>query len=166
MKKFVKNAALLLFVTLAFTACSSDDGGESTLSGVPSGEIVAVAERDQALTGASEGQGTQKWWTHVVSAFMFSSEDCGEDFEYENQGYYAFYPNGNYYTKSSLNGTPTLVGSWEWYNSSKSKIIISNDLGEAVNTLTYLNADNVVFGTKQNAEGCKVTTYEQFNNPF
>ncbi|WP_432670981.1 hypothetical protein [Flavobacterium sp. SM2513] len=167
MKKFVKNICLLLFVSSAFIACSSDDGGDSTLSGVPSGEIVSVELRNETLTGFSDDEGSQKWWTHVVSSiFSSNEEECGWDTEYENQGYFAFFPDGNYYQRTSFSGSQTLVGSWEWANSSKTKISISNQTGEGVMTVTYLNDENIVFGNKQNIEGCSITSYEQFNDPI
>ncbi|SHI85926.1 hypothetical protein [Flavobacterium haoranii] len=166
--KLILSVLFISSVTL-FTSCSSDDDGGSGLSGVPTGEIVEVSLRQETLTGFDdEGNGSQKWWTHVVSSADFSSDDCGDDQTVEDGGYYAWYPNGNYYYKTSINGSTTLAGSWEWTNSSKTKIYIHNNStgAEGEMTLTYLNESNIVYGIKQSGGGCSVTTYEQFNNPF
>ena len=160
-------AATLAIITFS---CSSDDGGDSnSIDGVPSGEIVPSEQRNEALTGfysdtPDEGE-TQKWWTHVISDFDFSSADCGEDFSLEDQGYIAFYPDGDYYQKWSIDGSASQLGSWEWANSSHSKITVFIDGLEQDFTVTYLNEDNVVYGSVQSGSGCSVTTYEQFNNP-
>lgn len=158
----------LLVITL--TSCSKDDdGGSNGLEGVPSGEIVEVGLRQETLTGFNEeGSGTQKWWTHVISSADYSSADCGDDEVIEDGGYYAWYPDGSYYYKAIISDTPSLVGSWEWTNSSKTKVYIHNytTSAEGEMTVTYLNESNIVYGTNQSAGGCSVTTYEQFNNPF
>ena len=166
MKNKLKNVFVVLFFFSIFIACSGDDDSTLELIGVPTGEIVAVELRQEVLTGFSNGAGSQKWWTHVTSSVDFSSTECGDDQEYNNQGYYAFYASGEYYYKTSTNGSETLVGTWAWEDSSKSKMIISNQSGSAVNTVTYLNADNVVFGSNQSSGGCSAITFEQFNNPF
>ncbi len=152
-----------------FASCSKDGDNGPNLDGVPSGEIVAIEERDEALTGYSELKSTeesQKWWTHVISKFMFSSEECGDDVSYEEMGYYAFYPNGDLYVKTSLSGSATLGGTWNWTDeSTKNEIYVYfPSLGQGQNfTITYLNESNVVYGSVQSASGCSVTTYEQFS---
>ncbi|MFC0604828.1 hypothetical protein [Winogradskyella pulchriflava] len=159
-----------IFSIVAFS-CSSDDGDNdsSSIEGVPSGEIVPTELRNEALTGffsetPIDGE-TQKWWTHIISNFDFSSDECGDDFSIEDQGFIAFYPDGNYYQKFSIGGNPSQLGSWEWSNSSHSRITVYTQGLEQEFTVTYLNEDNVVYGSVQSASGCSVTTYEQFNNP-
>lgn len=166
MKTITQNVWVVLAAATLFLGCSSDDGGSSKLSGVPTGEIVAVELRDESLTGFSDGEGAQKWWRHVISSIEYNSEDCGDSQEIENVGYFAFYPNGNYYQKSSIESTQQLVGSWEWKNDAKKQMYFSNQTGEGEVTLTYLNEINIVFGSSMSAEGCSVTSYEQFNNPL
>ncbi|HLT52768.1 MAG TPA: hypothetical protein VKZ97_02700 [Flavobacteriaceae bacterium] len=174
MKTFKNIFGLLLCTALVtLSACSKDDDGDggSNLDGVPSGEIVSAEFRNVVLTGYTDlesGEGTQRWWTHVISDFNFNSEDCGDDFSYEDTGYYAWYPDGSYYVKTSLNGSPTQVGEWEWANSSKTRIYIYNysNGSEGEMTVTYLNDNNVVYGSYQSGGGCSLTTYEQFNNPI
>lgn len=168
-----KRFLVVIIVTLlfGFISCSKDDDGDSSgkLDGVPSGEIVAVGLRQQTLTGFDEdGNGTQKWWTHVISSITYSSVDCGDDVAYEDTGYYAWYPDGNYYQKSTTDGTPVLVGEWEWTNSTKTKVYIYNSSSgaEGEMTVTYLNDNNIVYGSQQSASGCSATVFEQFNNPF
>ncbi len=105
----------------------------------------------------------------LISEFNFSSEACGDDLSYTEMGYYAFYPDGDLYVKTSINGTPSLGGTWNWTDeSAKDEIYIYfPSLGQGQNfTITYLNEDNVVYGSIQSANGCSVTTYEQFNNPL
>jgi hypothetical protein len=169
MKKMKAFLGLFLLASgIMLTACSKDDEG-SGLTGVPTGEIVAIGLRDMTLTGYSDlitQEGSQKWWTHVVSSFDFSSDDCGDDQTIENSGYYAFYPDGGYYFKSSIDSTPFSVGEWGWTDGSKTKIFISNSIGEGEFTVTYLNEMNIVFGSRQTGPGCSVVTYEQFNDPF
>ncbi len=156
-------------LTILFLSCSKDDENDTNLNGVPSGEIVDVEERNETLTGYSDlkdSEESQKWWTHVISSVDYSSDECGTDVEYEDLGYYAFYPDGSYYYKSSVNGTAYEVGSWEWSDSSKEEIYVSNTTGSGNFTITYLNEDNVVYGSYQSASSCSATTYEQFNDPF
>ncbi len=170
MRDIKKNTTLAIAsLVILFSSCSKDDDNGSSLNGVPSGEIVAVEERDEALTGYSDlkdSQETQKWWTHVTTVVDYSSDDCGSDVEYEEMGYFAFYPDGSYYYKSSVSGYAYAVGSWEWTDSSKEEIYVSNSSGSGDFTITYLNDENVVYGSYQSASGCSATTYEQFNSPF
>ena len=159
---------LLTLVLCAFTSCSKDDdGGGSNLDGVPTGEIVAKELRNETLTGFSElsRDGSQKWWKHTTSDFNFSG--CGEDsedFSEDNLGFYAFYPDGTMYTKSSIDGTPSYLQEWEWTNSNQTAIYVRGETSIPF-TVTYLNEDNVVYGSNQNLGNCNIISYEQLGDP-
>ena len=160
---------ILVAVIGTFSFCSSSDDSES-LDNVPNGEIVPIEQREITLTGFSENQQSgesQKWWTHVVTKVVLSGPDeCGENQTINNQGYFAFYTNGGLYYKSSSSSSPISAGSWEWANSNKTSILVSNQSGEQDFSVTYLNDSNVVYGSVQSQGPCSATTYEQFNNPF
>jgi len=159
-----------LMVGAIFMSCSSDDSGDSgNLDGVPSGEIVALELRNETLTGfsgLSRNEGSQKWWSHTTSDFNFSGcGEEGEDYSYDGLGYYAFYPDGSMYSKSGINGTPTYLQEWEWTDSSLSAIYVRGETSVPF-TVTYLNEDNVVYGSNQSVGGgCSLTSYEQLGDP-
>lgn len=175
----INKVSLLSYIFFALTltaslgSCSkdsNDDDGGNNLDNVPSGELVAVELRNETLTGFPEGgnqSGTQKWWTHVITSVKYSNSQCGEDLTYTDLGYMAFYPSGEYYLKTSLGEQPEVIGSWEWANSTKSAILVTNSLGQQAEfSVTWLNDNNVVYGSNQGGTSCSVTTYEQFNDPF
>lgn len=166
-----KNKALALFLMLLIAACSSDDGGSSPLDGVPSGEIVPVAERQKTLTGFEEGDAprnvsTQKWWKYIKWYVKYS---CGGETEEESEDgegeYFAFYPDGTLYMKDYLGGTPYFHSNWEWTDSSKSKIRLSNDGESQVYQVTELNANAAVYAAAHSEEGCTFLTWEQLGQP-
>jgi len=171
---FAKSKLLMiLFISAAiFSSCSSDDDGgdgdDINLDGVPTGEIVARDLRNEALTGFSSltrNEGSQKWWTHITSDFNYV--DCGEDqdFSVDGQGYYAFYPDGTMHAKDGIDDTPYYLQEWEWTNNDLNAIYVRGDTSVAF-TVTYLNEDNVVYGSNQNVSGpCSIISYEQLSDP-
>ena len=169
--KIVKIFIVIVFVT-SLASCSSNDDLASSegLGSVPKGEIVSLEERQVALTGFSDNQlnsETQKWWKHVISDVKISGPDeCGEDLSIEENGYVAFYTNGSLYFKYDTSGSASSIGSWEWTNSNKTAVLISNSLGNQEFTVTYLNENTVVYGSVQSSEGCSAVTYEKFNSPY
>ena len=170
MKFQLKRLSLLLFVTFVAFSCSSDsDSDNDRFEDVPSGEIVARNMRQEALTGFSDddrANNQQKWWTHVISDFNFSGcDDEEEDFSELSVGYFAFYPDGGLYYRSSPDGTPTYSGDWEWKNSNKNAIHLNGETSVDFE-IRYLNADNVVYASYQGNSACNVVTYEQFDNPY
>ena len=159
----------MLFVATIFSSCSKDDNQESNnnLDGIPSGEIVARNLRNITLTGFSElsrNEGSQKWWRHTISDFDYI--DCGDDNDYSfsDFGYYAFYPDGTMHSKQSIDGTPSYLQEWRWTNSNKTAVYVRDDTSIAY-TVTYLNDDNVVYGSSQNVNGCTLVSYEQLGEP-
>ncbi|WP_298555482.1 hypothetical protein [uncultured Algibacter sp.] len=176
--KLIKYLFFVGIISFAY-ACSSssgdDDESGSGLERIPSGEIVAKELRNETLTGFSSLSGkssskmgdTQKWWTHVTSDFSFNDNDvCDEDDEsYNSQGYAALYPNGKRYQKTSKDGSPFEVGTWQWTDSNKTALHIDNET-DIVFKITYLNNGNLVFGYTASQGGCTLTTYEEFNAPF
>lgn len=169
----LKKLLTLLVVSFFVVSCSSDDDIAGDLAGVPKGEIVELALRNITLTGSDDlnvprntDTSSQKWWTHVISSATINREECGDDTEIKNSGYFAFYPNGDYYAKTSKDGTAIRQGSWSWTSSSKDKITVSTQLGTVNFSVTYLNDNNVVYASVQSEGGCSATTYEQFNDPF
>jgi len=147
---------------------SSDDGGGNNLDGVPTGEIVALNLRNAALTGFSQldrNEGTQKWWTHIISDFNYSGCGDEEGFSQEGNGYYAFYPDGTMFEKSGIDGIPSYLQEWQWTDASLSAVYVRGDTSVPF-TVTYLNDDNVVYGSNQNISGsCSIISYEQLGNP-
>src|SRR5690554_2441435 len=164
----------LLFITVV-VSCSSDDGGNSDyLANVPKGEIVPVAERQRALTGFDEDVAprssnteTQKWWKYIYGEVTYNCEGENETDEIEESGYYyAFFPNGKMYYKIGEEGTPNAYNDWEWANSSKSKLQITDQWGETLDfELTELNDDSVVYASYQSEQGCSLLTWEQLGSP-
>lgn len=179
MKKVIllRKVFMLLFFVTVVASCSSDDGGSSDyLANVPKGEIVPVAERYRTLTGFDEGSSpnprisnteSQKWWKYIYGEVTYNCEGENETDEIEENGnYYAFSPNGKMYYKYGQEGTPVEYNDWEWANSSKSKIRITNQWGETMDfELTELNDDGVVYASYQSAQGCSLLTWEQLGTP-
>lgn len=173
MKCFFKkvNFFIVIFVAITIVSCSSnDDESSNWLDTIPSGEIIATEEREKALTGFSEDESEeelQKWWTHVVSNVEITGpEECGESIAVNNSGFIAFYTNGSIYYKSSKSGSAVYNGSWEWVDSNKDAVYVSNSLGSQEFTLTYLNEDNIVYGSQQSEGSCAAITYEEFDEPY
>lgn len=166
-----KKILMIFFIAAAFSSCSSDDSSSddgNNLEGVPTGEIVALSLRNATLTGFSQlsrNEGTQKWWTHIISDFNYSG--CGEEdgFSQEGNGYYAFYPDGTMHEKSGIDGNPTFLQIWQWTDASQSAIYVRGDTNVPF-TVTYLNDDNVVYGSNQSISGsCSIISYEQLGDP-
>ena len=161
---------VLFIVTTIFSSCSKDDNQEpdNGLDGIPSGEIVARNLRNVTLTGFNElsrNEGSQKWWRHIISDFDYSG--CGaeeDDYSFTDFGYYAFYPDGTMYSKQSIDGTPVYLQEWEWTSPNKTAVYVRGDTSIAF-TVTYLNDDNVVYGSSQSIGGCTLVSYEQLGDP-
>lgn len=166
---FITSIFFALTLTVSLVSCSKDDDGGNELADIPSGELVAVELRNETLTGfPDDGRqpGVQKWWTHVITSIEFSSTECGDDITETAIGYLAFYPTGGIFLKNSPGEEPFNIGSWEWANSNRSAIFVSNSAGQGEFTVTWLNENNVVYGSVQSSGGCSATTYEQFDNPY
>lgn len=180
MKKLSQTICLVFSLGLVAVSCSSDDNGgnKDYLKGVPKGEIVPVGERFVTLTGFEEGEAgvssreasqanSQKWWKYIYGEIEYNCEGENDVEEIEEVGYYyAFFPNGKMYYKDGISGTPYAYNDWEWADSSKSKIRISNNYGESqVFEFTELNANAVVYASYQSYQGCSLLTWEQMGNP-
>lgn len=180
MKNLLKTIGLVFSLGLMVISCSSDDNGgnKDYLNGVPKGEIVPVGERFVTLTGYNEGSASsssmatsqtnsQKWWKYIYGEIEYNCEGENDVEEIDEDGYYyAFFPNGKMYYKDGINGTPFAYNDWEWADSSKSKVRISNNYGESlVFEFTELNADAVVYASYQSQQGCSLLTWEQLGSP-
>ncbi len=169
--KTAKLLITLLFISLIFSCSSDEDTGG--LEGVPSGEIVSVELRNVTLTGFNELSGksnnkgnSQVWWSNATSDFKFTGS-CPEDGDYEDEnfntpGFFAFYPNGKMYYKSSVGGDPTFFQNWRWTDSNKTHVYVRDETDVAYE-ITYLNSKNVVYGSKRSEGGCTLVSYEQMS---
>lgn len=169
MKKSNLLKALFLFVLGAslLTACSKDDGdGGDKFAGVPSGEIVPVAQRHETLTGYAENAGrgventgTQKWWESVNSFVEYHCQGESDEIDNTQAGvYYAFKNDGKIYYKVGMEGTEYPHHSWEWKDSNKNAIVIQGVDFE----LRELNDGGVVYASYQEEQGCYAITWDQF----
>lgn len=178
LKKIKQFMPLIAINLLLLFSCSNDEEKvvKDNFAGVPTGEIVALELRDATLTGFEASakkneasKGAQKWWSHVISKVTYNGSACvkkeGEVLG-EKKGYFAFYPNGGLYVRSSKNGTPIRGGSWKWKSSSKNMVVVTINGVSFDNKLTYLNANNVVYASAQPHSGCTAYTYEQFGSPY
>jgi len=182
MKNLLKTIALVFSLGLITISCSSDDSGgnKDYLNDVPKGEIVPVEERYVTLTGFEEGEqqtssitttsqeSSQKWWKYIHGEIEYNCEGENEVETIEEAGYYyAFFPNGKMYYKIEINGTPIEHNDWEWTDSSKSKVKITNIYGDSqVFEFTELNANAVVYASYQSQQGCSLLTWEQLGDPI
>ncbi len=176
--KLLKNIGLVLFLGLIAVACSSDDnkgGGSDHFKDVPKGEIVSVEQRFITLTGYEENTvavnsvstlnaDTQKWWKYIYGKIEYNCEGENESEEIDEAGfYYAFFPNGKLYYKDGVDGVPVAYNNWEWTDSSKSKVRITDNYdGESmVFEFTELNSNTVVYASYQSEGGCSLLTWEK-----
>lgn len=180
MKNLLKIIGLVSSLGLMVISCSSDDNGgnKDYLNGVPKGEVVPIGERFVTLTGYDEGStssslmatsqtNSQKWWKYIYGEIEYNCEGENDVEEIEEAGYYyAFFPNGKMYYKDGINGTPFAHNDWEWADSSKSKVRITDEWGDSqVFEFTELNANAVVYASYQSQQGCSLLSWEQLGNP-
>ena len=160
MKKYV-----LLVIAAALYACGSDDTSADPFSAVPSGEIVAVEERDFVLTGVDASARTAqtfKWWKQEISRLDFSSEECGDDEDLaQSDVYYAFTSDGNIRVRQGTSGDGTVARSWEWSTTAKEAINIDGESSVDF-VIRSLNESEVIYASFQAAEGCSLVTWERF----
>ncbi len=137
-------------------------------------EIVSVGERFSTLTGFDEDAGkgletstSQKWWKYIYGEMEYKCDGEDETEAVESAAaYFAFSPDGTIYYKFDLDGTAFAHHQWEWVDSSKTKVYITNEYGQTlVFEFTELNPDAVVYASYQSEEGCSLLTWEQFGNP-
>ena len=159
----------LLSLSILIYSCGGDDDSSDPFDSVPSGEIVDIELRDATLSGTVSSAGRQaaigqKWWTQVVSKVDFSGQ-CGdnEDQEVTDGNYYAFYPDGDYYAKTSKEGSTSYVGSWEWEDEDTKDAIIIQGIEFS---LRGLNSDELIIASDQSQASCTVITWEQFDKPY
>lgn len=168
-KKQLLKAAFLFVLGLALTtSCSKDDGGGDKFAGVPKGEIVPVGERHETLTGFPEAEGrggleesSQVWWKAEKSIVDYHCGGESEEIDNSQENvYYAFKNDGMIYYKIGMSGDENSHYSWEWKDNNKNAIIVHGVEFE----LRELNANNVVYASYQEEEGCYAITWEQFSN--
>lgn len=178
--KYIKLISVLL-ITSTLTFCSNDDNDSvrNSSSSIPEGEIVAVEKRDEALTGFSSSSNSknlssQKWWI-VKKSFIGSSgsscpnEEINEAKELLNEStgnHTAFTADGDIFVKLKGEEPSIRTGSWSWTDDTKSSISIGSNDVSGILKVTYLNDNNVVYGNTQTGEGCTVTQYVQFHEPY
>lgn len=178
MKKLtvLRKVYLLFFIGIITASCSSDDGGSNSnyLKNVPKGEIVSVGERFFTLTGFEEyaGKGletsnSQKWWKYIYGEMEYKCDGENETGAVDSEAtYFAFSPDGIIYYKFELDGMAYPHHQWEWADSSKSKVRITNEYNQTlVFEFTELNPTSVIYASYQSEEGCSLLTWEQFGNP-
>lgn len=161
MKKF-----LFLVLVVVLSSCGSDDGASADpFSSIPSGEIVAVEERDRVLTGEdAAGRTTQtyRWWKQDISKLDFSTDECGEDEDLsQTDTYYAFAPNGDIRVRFGTTGDGTAASSWEWSSTAKDAINIEGETSVDF-VIRALNDSEVIYASYQEAQGCSLVTWERF----
>lgn len=157
-----------LFVVLLsaiVVACGGDDDPDP-FSEVPSGEIVAVDDRDFVLTGEDSSSGrveqTFKWWKQNVSKLDFSSDECGEDEDLsQTDVYYAFTSSGDVRVRQGSSGDGYVARSWAWSSSAKDAINIDGETSVDFE-LRALNNSELIYASYQEAQGCSLITWERF----
>lgn len=165
----MKKGILLLLAGAVFvTSCSKSDGGDAIdkFAGVPSGEIVAVGERNKTLTGFDEvqqkttdGDEEQKWWEQTVAKADYHCHDM-EDEDLTQEGiFYAFNPDGYIYYKVGVDGTEVRHQAWEWESDAKDAVIVQG----VSFTIRALNDGSLVYASYQEqSSDCYAVTWEQF----
>lgn len=164
--KFFKVAAILFLGFTLTTSCSKDDDGgdNDKFAGVPKGEIVPLAEREQVLTGydGTEGRGftEKKWWKQDVAKVDYhcagyEDEDLGQE-----NIYYAFAHDGTMYYKVGVEGEAYSYNTWEWEDSDKDAIVVDG----VVFDFRELNEDTIVYASYQEQNSsCYAVTWEQYS---
>ncbi|WP_139957280.1 hypothetical protein [Flavicella sediminum] len=175
----MKKISVLLMALLFVMACSKDDSGG--LGGVPSGEIVPVAEREYVLTGVDSSTANKttqaksnadvegRAWTLLVrkawtsgncSAFLDPDEIAELNMEDFTTAYFKFLPNGDVMTANSIGGTYYNNGSWSWVNpATKDEIEVQYE----TYTITALNDSQFIIGHNVSEGGCSLTTYQSLS---
>lgn len=167
----MKNLSLIFIFIMTIVSCSKNDDstGGNVFENVPSGEIVATSLRSSVLTGfdnanpAGRLMNTQKWWKHNKSVVDYGS-NCGEEDEQivHNDIYIAFYPTGEVYTKSGVNGQAVNTNyTWSWVDVTTKNKIYFNGLEY---TFTELWNSRLVIASNQSQQGCSVIIWEEWTN--
>ncbi len=175
MKNFTFIAIPLLSLVMVFSACKKDDSEPSNgFPGVPTGDIVAVEEREATLTRSFENfksTDSDGYWSYQEAKATISGCDqtmtqdlldesgidpgstsikFGEDFRL-----YVMY-----------NGSVTDAGGWNWDDANAKTGIVLTKYPSVTFTFTALNKSEVVYASKQTGateECANVTaiTYER-----
>lgn len=157
--------ALVCIALVAFLAsCGGDDGPSADpFAGIPSGEIVAVEQRDAVLTGTdSNGRQSYRWWAQNVSRLDFNTEECGDDEDLsQNNVYYAFTSDGSIRVRIGTEGDGSVARSWAWSSSSKDAINVDGETSVDF-VIRSLNDSEVIYASVQSAGGCQLVTWERF----
>jgi hypothetical protein len=171
MKKHVLLLAVLVFAALS--GCSSDKDN-SEFPGVPSGEIVPVAQRMSTLTrSSSSGRSQDRYWKFFKSEAIISG--CGQSFredlleDYDDTDVIEIRFNDDFTYEGRLNGFSTSSGSWSWSNEATKDGIVLDQYGDIVFKFTKLTSTEVIYASSYNesADGCsniRIITYEQLRS--
>lgn len=154
---------LLGFVMVCFS-CGSDDDNDP-YSGIPSGKIVELDERESMLMGTDE----QKWWKHLNGQFRYVGT-CTEDTESFNVAstYYGFYSSNQLFLREGMNEQPFLVGSWQWENANTKNTLLINywELKGLKLELRALNDEQLVYLSEEIDGDCTQLIWEELGEPF
>lgn len=159
-----KKLTFFFLSSLFFFQCNSDDSSPSSgLTGVPTGEIVPLVERDEVLTGDPNGLGGRIeagpviWWLNAESKILTCDGSESDDI---TDGYeYSFGTDGIVYARIvGLPSSQTAGETWSWASSAKDAIIYQ---GVTFN-FTELNSNAVTYGSKQSFQGQCAITYQRF----
>lgn len=156
---------MIFFISAAVSCSDKEDiptsGPRIPIEQVPSGEVIRVENREEALVGYSE-DGTneleQIWWQHEVKTISY---DCpaqyeeGDNSETSMETLVAFKNDGNLY-KINEEGEEEVFASWSWIND-YSGIYING----VPYQFTALNENEVVYYNFTGSDECNTLIWEQ-----
>lgn len=167
MKMRIKSKSLLIMglSLILFTQCKKEEATPDIYPGVPAGEIVALAERDEVLTGDPNGLGGRVasgpviWWLNAENIISDCSGEELDDFTDGNE--YSFGTDGILYVRlPGEASTQTSGGSWDWSSSTKEGILYQG----VEFKFTELNKNAVTYASKQTSGDQCAITYQRFVN--
>lgn len=160
-----KKLTFVFLSSLFFFQCNSDDDASPNagLTGVPTGEIVPLAERDEVLTGDPNGLGGRTeagpviWWLNEESKVLSCDGSEGDDI---TDGYeYSFGTDGIVYARIvGFPSSQTAGETWKWASSAKDAIIYQG----VTFSFTELNSNAVTYGSRQTQGELCAITYQRF----
>ena len=163
MKILSKRLLIVGLSIILFTQCSKDDdAAPADLPGVPTGEIVALEERDEVLTGDPNGiegrvlAGPVIWWLNQEN--ILSDCNGGEATDFTDRNEYSFGTDGILYARSPGSTNAQSGGSWSWSSSAKEAIIYQS----VEFKFTELNKNAITYASRQTAGDQCAITYQRF----
>ncbi len=162
-------------LSMAFISCKKDDSSPSNgFPGVPSGDIVDVAEREATLTRSLESfksTDAAEYWQYAEAKATVSGCDHNETIDMLDEAgidpgttEISFGKDYRLYVK--YNGSVTDAGGWHWDDVDTKNGIVLDKYPSVTFTFTALNKNEVVYASKQTGateECANVTaiTYER-----